>query len=193
MIFISYKHDESEFFHVPEVANQLLALGSIGKVLYSERDVVTDFVKYIDESLGACNVVVLFCSPAASQSEWVQGEWRAAYAQQPDAAVDAEVREVLEAYRGALQQKDLDRLAALYVRFSPRQREALQEYLQNAAGLIVELSDITVAPHSEGVAVSYTRRDRFIDTVSGKPQRLEVRLTKILVRDNGQWKMASGQ
>jgi TolB-like protein len=118
---------------------------------------------------------------------------RAAYAQEPDAAVDAEVREVLEVYRGALQQKDLDRLAALYVRFSPRQREALQEYLQNAAGLIVELSDITVAPHSEGVAVSYTRRDRFIDTVSGKPQRLEVRLTKILVRDNGQWKMASGQ
>jgi uncharacterized caspase-like protein/ketosteroid isomerase-like protein len=118
---------------------------------------------------------------------------RPAYAEEPDAAVDAEVREVLEEYRGALQQKDLDRLAALYVTFSPRQREALREYLQNAAGLIVELSDVTVAPHSDGVAVSYTRRDRFIDTVSGKPQRLEVRLTKILVRDNGQWKMASGQ
>ena len=77
--------------------------------------------------------------------------------------------------------------------FSPRQRDALREYLQNAAGLIVELADVSVAPHTDGVAVSYTRRDRFIDTVSGKPQRLEVRLTKILVRDNGQWKMASGQ
>jgi len=118
---------------------------------------------------------------------------RPAYAEEPDAAVDAEVRVVLEEYRGALQQKDLDRLAALYVTFSPRQREALREYLQNAAGLIVELSDVTVAPHGDGVAVSYTRHDRFIDTVSGKPQRLEVRLTKILVRDNGQWKMASGQ
>lgn len=116
-----------------------------------------------------------------------------AYAEQPDAAVAAQVREVLEQYRGALQQKDLDRLATLYVTFSPRQRDALREYLQNAAGLIVELSDVTVTPHSDGVAVSYTRRDRFIDTVSGKPQRLEVRLTKILVRDNGQWKMASGQ
>jgi uncharacterized caspase-like protein/TolB-like protein len=116
-----------------------------------------------------------------------------AYAEEPEATVDAQVREVLEQYRGALQQKNLDRLAALYVSFTPRQREALHEYLQNAAGLIVELSDVTVTPHSDGVAVSYTRRDRFIDTVSGKPQRLEVRLTKILVRDNGQWKMASGQ
>lgn len=117
-----------------------------------------------------------------------------AYAEEAaDAVVDTQVREMLEEYRGALQQKDLDRLAALYVTFSARQREALHEYLQNAAGLIVELSDITVAPHSDGVAVSYTRRDRFIDTVSGRPQRLEVRLTKILVRDNGRWKMASGQ
>jgi TolB-like protein len=116
-----------------------------------------------------------------------------AYAEPPDAGVDAEVREVLEAYRGALQQKDLDHLALLYVTFSPRQRDALREYLQNAAGLIVELSDVTVTPHADGVAVSYTRRDRFIDTVSGKPQRLEVRLTKILVRDSGQWKMAGGQ
>ena len=139
-------------------------------------------------------------SPPGPQSHAAEHLWKfaallspPAYAQEPDPTVDAQVRQVLEEYRGALQQKDLDRLAALYVAFSPRQREALREYLQNAAGLIVELSDITVAPHSDGVAVSYTRRDRFIDTVSGKPQRLEVRLTKILVRDNGQWKMASGQ
>ena len=116
-----------------------------------------------------------------------------AYAEEPGPDVDTQVLEVLEEYRGALQQKDLDRLAALYVSFTPRQRDALHEYLQNAAGLIVELSDVSVAQHADGVAVSYTRRDRFIDTVSGKPQRLEVRLTKILVRDNGQWKMASGQ
>ncbi len=116
-----------------------------------------------------------------------------AYAEEPGTTVDVEVKEVLDEYRGALQQKDLDRLGTLYVAFSPRQRDALREYLQNAAGLIVELSDITVAPHGDGVAVSYTRRDRFIDTASGKPQRLEVRLTKILVRDNGQWKIAGGQ
>ena len=116
-----------------------------------------------------------------------------AYAEEPGPDLDTQVIEVLEEYRGALQQKDLARLAALYVTFTPRQRDALHEYLQNAAGLIVELSNVSVARHTDGVAVSYTRRDRFIDTASGKPQRLEVRLTKILVRASGQWKMASGQ
>jgi len=104
------------------------------------------------------------------------------------AAVDA----VLESYRVALEQKDLDQLGVLYVNFSPRQREALQEYLDGADGLSVELSDVSIAPVGEGVAVSYTRRDTFVDRDSGKPQRLEVRLTKILVPDGTQWKIRGG-
>lgn len=102
------------------------------------------------------------------------------------------VEQVLEEYRIALEHKDLDHLAGLYLTFSDRQRDALHEYLANAAGLTVELADVTVAPVADGVAVSYTRRDRFIDRVSGKEQHLEVRLTKILVPDNGQWKMRGG-
>jgi hypothetical protein len=102
------------------------------------------------------------------------------------------VREVLEEYRQALEQKNLDHLAGLYVSFSDRQRQALRAYLENAAGLTVELTDVTVAPLGTGVAVSYTRRDRFIDRESGKQQRLEVRLTKILVPANGQWKITDG-
>ena len=104
----------------------------------------------------------------------------------------APVGQVLEEYRVALEHKDLDHLAALYVTFSTRQREALREYLQNAAGLTVELADVTVAPLGDAVAVSYTRRDHFIDRESGKPQRLEVRLTKILVPDDGGWKITDG-
>lgn len=104
----------------------------------------------------------------------------------------APVGQLLEEYRVALEQKDLNHLAALYVTFSARQREALHEYLQNAADLTVELADVTVAPLGDAVAVSYTRRDHFIDRESGKPQRLEVRLTKILVPDNGGWKITDG-
>jgi TolB-like protein len=177
-----------------------------GKSIQGETNTDVDAYRLLLETEG----VVGEAAPASSktptaprpgpQSRTSDSRWKLAallsspaYAEPPDAGVDVEVREVLEAYRGALQQKDLDRLATLYVTFSPRQRDALREYLQNAAGLIVELSDVTVTPHSEGVAVSYTRHDRFIDTVSGKPQRLEVRLTKILVRDSGKWKMAGGQ
>ena len=117
---------------------------------------------------------------------------RPAFAVEPDPAVETDVRAMLDAYRGALQDKDLDRLAALYVTFSQRQRDATRAYLQNAAELVIEFSDITVTPHADGVAVSYTRHDRFTDGASGKPQRLEVRLTKILVNDNGHWKIAGG-
>ena len=107
-------------------------------------------------------------------------------------APPAPVGQVLEEYRVALEHKDLDQLAALYMAFSERQREALHEYMENAAGLTVELADVTVAPLGDAIAVTYTRRDHFIDRYSGKPQRLEVRLTKILVPDNGGWKITDG-
>jgi len=116
----------------------------------------------------------------------------AALASAQFADVGAVVDAVLESYRVALEQKDLDQLGDLYVSFSPRQREALQEYLDGADGLAVELSDVSIAPVNEGVAVSYTRRDTFVDRDSGKPQRLEVRLTKILVPDGSQWKIRGG-
>jgi SnoaL-like domain len=116
----------------------------------------------------------------------------AAYAEGPDTDVATQVRHVLEEYRRALEGKDLDRMASLYVSFPERQRDALREYLDNAENLTVELADVTIAPRADGVAVSYTRRDHFVDKASNKPQRLEVRLTKILVHEDGEWKIAGG-
>lgn len=136
-------------------------------------------------------------SPVAPQSRSEDGSWRfalatAAYAGE---SVDptAEVQQLLETYRGALERKDLDALAALYRYFSARQREALRVYLENASDLRVELADVAIEPRGADVTVTYTRRDRFVDKESAKPQRLEVRLTKILVREQGAWKFSSGQ
>ena len=42
------------------------------------------------------------------------------------------------------------------------------------------------------VAVSYTRRDNFVDKETGEPVSLEVRVTKFVVQDNGTWKFAEG-
>ena len=133
--------------------------------------------------------------PTAPQSRRDDGRWKfalvtAAYAaESSDPAV--EVQRLLDAYRGALERKDLDALAALYRSFSVRQREALRAYLDNATGLQVELADIAIEPRGPDMAVTYTRRDRFVDKESAKPQLLEVRLTKILVRDQGTWKFSS--
>jgi TolB-like protein len=113
----------------------------------------------------------------------------AAYA----ADTETEVRQFLEEYRRAHELKDLDRLASLYVSFPPRQREALRAYLENADHLVIELTDIAIEPHEHDVAVSYTRRDHFVDHESGKTTAVEVRLTKILVRQGGQWRIAGGR
>jgi len=113
-----------------------------------------------------------------------------AYAAETESAAEIEVRQLLEEYRRALEHKDLDRLATLYVSFSEQRRDALRAYLDNAADFAVELVDVTVSSHGTDMAVSFTRRDRFIDRASGKPVRLEVRLTRIVVREDGTWKIA---
>jgi TolB-like protein len=118
---------------------------------------------------------------------------RCAYAADEELDVAAQVRRVLEEYRVALQTKNLDRLAAVYMSFSSRQRAAVRAYLENAVGLTVEFSDFEIEPRGPEVVVSYTRRDHFTDRVSAKTQALEVRLTKIMVHQNGQWKIASGR
>jgi len=107
--------------------------------------------------------------------------------------VDTQVRDFLERYRGALQAKNLDEVAQLYATFSERQRAALRDYFANADALTVELTDIAITPHEDGVAVSFTRRDRFVDKQSDRPVRLEVRLTKVLVREHSTWKIGGGQ
>jgi hypothetical protein len=117
----------------------------------------------------------------------------AAYADDTAPAVDAEVRQFLERYRAALASKNVDAVAALYVSFSDRQRDALRDYFATAEGLSVELSDVTITPNESGVAVSFTRRDRFVDTQSDRLVRLEVRLTKVLVREQSSWKIGGGQ
>jgi len=211
----SVEGDQAQFFELQKrlVISMLRRLpvelsAEEGKSIQRETNTDVDAYRVLLESEGLVGDAVAPTparSPAASPAPterhtrggagipalaWVLT--RPAYAVGPDPAVEANVRVMLEAYRGALQDKDLERLATLYVVFSQRQRDATRAYLQNAGDLVIEFSDISVTPHADGVAVSYTRRDRFTDGVSGKPQRLEVRLTKILVNDNGHWKMAGG-
>ena len=107
--------------------------------------------------------------------------------------VEQQVGALLERYRLALESKDLDAVAATSVTFTERQRTALQKYLANARDLVVEIADVRVTPHDGGVVVSFVRRDHFTDAESGRPVRLEVRLTKVLIREQGTWKIGSGK
>jgi hypothetical protein len=116
-----------------------------------------------------------------------------AYGDALPADVDSQVRDFLEHYRRAVESKNLDDVATLYVSFSARQRDALRTYLAYADALIVEIDDVTITPQGDDVAVSFTRGDRFVDAKTDRPVRLEVRLTKVLVREQGTWKIGGGQ
>ncbi len=122
--------------------------------------------------------------------DWFIG---AAFADEVTPEVEQQVRALLDRYRLALEAKDIDAIAATYVSFSERQRRALEKYLADAKDLVVEINEITVTPHEGGVDVSFVRRDRFTDAESGRPVRLEVRLTKLLVQEQSTWKIGSGQ
>jgi len=103
----------------------------------------------------------------------------------------AAVQQLLEAYRAALEKKDVDGVAGLYAEFSDRQRDALASYLRSADQLSVEIAAVNVVDQGGAAIVSFTRRDSFSDRTSERPVKLEVRLSKILVRQGSTWKIGS--
>lgn len=106
-----------------------------------------------------------------------------------DPATDAAIRAVLEAYRAALEQKNLDALAAVHVELNDAQRAALGKYFESAEGLRVAVADVEVMVEGGEALVTFTRRDAFTDRRSGKPVELEVRLSSIAVQVQGAWKL----
>ncbi len=98
-------------------------------------------------------------------------------------------RELLERYRNALERKDIEAFAALYLEFPAERRTTLQRYWQAAEGLRVDIESVHVQVQGEELVVSFLRRDRFVDRESGKPVTLEVRLTRRLVPVAGGWKI----
>jgi hypothetical protein len=104
-----------------------------------------------------------------------------------------EVRQVLEKYRQAYEQKDPELLATVYQTFPPAQQEANAKYFQNTQELRVTISDIDITVRENEAAVSYTREDEFVDAKSKQKVKLDARFTKIFVRTENGWKMVVGK
>jgi TolB-like protein/ketosteroid isomerase-like protein len=114
-----------------------------------------------------------------------------AYAEEPAAGALEEIQRFLDSYRRALETKDVSALATLYVAFPDDQRDTVGAYLANADNLTVTIGDVSVQTRGGETIVSYTRQDRFVDHKTGRPVHLEVRLTKVLVRESGRWRIGS--
>jgi CHAT domain len=103
-----------------------------------------------------------------------------------------DVRGLLERYRLATEQGDLDAVAACYVEFPASQRESQQRYLDNVRGLRVRLDVTRLEVTGDHARVEYTRTDDFIDGRTGRAMHLEVRLARNLLLADAQWRFVQG-
>ena len=110
-----------------------------------------------------------------------------------DNADQTEILAVLERYRKATEAKQIQGLAAVYAEFTPEQQAAQQRYFENVRDLRVTIENVDIAVVGDEAVVSYTRTDDFADARTGRPMHVAVRLTKILRRQDGQWKLAGGK
>ena len=77
-LFISYATKDSDLYRIKEVAKLLDSYKNIKKVLFWEKDMDDNIITYMNENLGKCDVMVLFCSKNTLNSVPVQKEWTAA-------------------------------------------------------------------------------------------------------------------
>jgi len=79
-VFVSYATKDAELYKIPELARKLEEYKEIGEVLYWQEDMHDSIIEYMNDNLGRCNGVLLFCSPNALNSIPVKKEWMAAEA-----------------------------------------------------------------------------------------------------------------
>jgi hypothetical protein len=78
LIFVSYATKDAETFKIKQIAEKLTSYPEIKDVLYWQEDLNDNIFEYMNDNLGKCNAMVLFCSKAALKSVPVKKEWTAA-------------------------------------------------------------------------------------------------------------------
>jgi len=123
---------------------------------------------------------------APETSSWLA----VAFAQTPSAEEKA-IHALLEQYRAALQSKDLEELARLQAEMTEAQRSALVRYFENAKDLAIRISDVEILVAGDEALATFTREDVFTDARSGRQLHFEVRISSVLGRQEGAWKIRS--
>jgi hypothetical protein len=78
LVFVSYATKDAEIFKIKEICESLTKQAKITDVLYWQEDMQDNIIKYMNDNLEKCDVMLLFCSPNALISEPVEKEWTAA-------------------------------------------------------------------------------------------------------------------
>lgn len=80
LIFMSYATIDAPTFKIAQIAETLTAYHEIKDVLYWQEHMKDNIIEYMDQNLGKCHAMLLFCSPNAIESIPVKKEWTAAEA-----------------------------------------------------------------------------------------------------------------
>lgn len=78
-VFISYATIDSKKYDIEGVAHSLRGYNDIKEVLYWEENMKDDIYEYMNDNLKNADVLVVFCSENATNSDAVRQEWMAAY------------------------------------------------------------------------------------------------------------------
>lgn len=78
LVFVSYATKDDETFKIRQISEALTSYPEIKDVLYWQEDLEDNIFEYMNDNLGKCNVMILFCSKAALGSVPVKKEWTAA-------------------------------------------------------------------------------------------------------------------
>jgi class 3 adenylate cyclase/TolB-like protein len=120
--------------------------------------------------------------PGAWLHAWPSPAWGAE-------ADEAGVKQLLERYRAALEAKNLDELAAIYLTLSDTTRDALTRYFESAKELTVQFTGVSVLFEGDEALATFTRSDKFRDVQTGRDVNLEVRVSTVVAKANGAWKI----
>ena len=77
IIFMSYSNKDRDLFKINQISEKLTKFEEIQNVIFYEGESYDNFVKYMNDYLGKCDLLLLFCSPNSLKSEFVEKEWTA--------------------------------------------------------------------------------------------------------------------
>jgi TolB-like protein len=124
--------------------------------------------------------------PHGEETSWELGWPASAFAADPN---EAEVKQLLELYRTALESKSMEQISAIYVEVTPSMRDALTRYFATADNLKVRFSNFDILIEGNEAVATFTRNDEFKDAHSGRDMQLEVRVSSVVAKQDGGWKI----
>jgi CHAT domain-containing protein len=118
--------------------------------------------------------------------------WQAvAWAEEGDGD-EAAIRALLHRYGMALSSRSVDEVAAVQPGLNDADRQKLATYFQFAPDLKVEISNVDVLREGDEAVVTYTRKDEFTDSRSGRHFALEAsRSAKLKKTTDGAWRIVA--